>query len=35
MVSKAAQALHFNCPNCDGLYQVVKTEAGPETDNVR
>ena len=21
----------FNCPNCDALYQVIKTEAGPET----
>ena len=21
----------FNCPNCGALYQVVKTEAGPET----
>jgi hypothetical protein len=23
----------FTCPNCDALYQVVKVEAGPETDN--
>ena len=23
----------FSCPNCNALYQVVKTEAGPETDN--
>ena len=22
----------FSCPNCDALYQVVKAEAGPETD---
>jgi len=22
---------HFNCPNCDALYQLVKTEAGPKT----
>src|SRR5271155_594708 len=22
---------HFNCPNCNALYQVVKAEAGPET----
>jgi hypothetical protein len=21
----------FHCPNCNALYQVVKTEAGPET----
>ncbi len=24
---------HFNCPNCNALYQIVKVEAGPETDN--
>jgi hypothetical protein len=24
---------HFNCPNCDALYQLIKDEAGPETDN--
>ena len=23
----------FTCPNCQALYQVVKVEAGPETDN--
>jgi hypothetical protein len=23
----------FTCPNCDAFYQVVKVEAGPETDN--
>jgi hypothetical protein len=23
----------FTCPNCGAFYQVVKTEAGPETDN--
>jgi hypothetical protein len=23
----------FTCPNCSGFYQVVKAEAGPETDN--
>ena len=22
-----------NCPNCDAMYQVVKAEAGPETDS--
>ena len=22
---------HFNCPNCDALYQLVKAEAEPET----
>jgi predicted Zn finger-like uncharacterized protein len=24
-------AVHFNCPNCHALYQIVKVEAGPET----
>jgi predicted RNA-binding Zn-ribbon protein involved in translation (DUF1610 family) len=24
-------AVHFNCPNCNALYQIVKIEAGPET----
>jgi len=24
-------AVHFNCPNCDALYQRVKSEAGSET----
>jgi len=24
-------AVHFNCPNCDALYQRIKAEAGPET----
>jgi hypothetical protein len=23
--------VHFTCPNCSALYQVVKAEAGPET----
>ena len=23
----------FTCPNCNAFYQVVKAEAGPETDN--
>jgi predicted Zn finger-like uncharacterized protein len=23
----------FTCPNCGALYQIVKVEAGPETDN--
>jgi hypothetical protein len=23
----------FACPNCNAFYQVVKVEAGPETDN--
>ena len=22
----------FTCPNCQALYQIVKVEAGPETD---
>jgi hypothetical protein len=21
----------FNCPNCDALYYLIETEAGPET----
>jgi predicted RNA-binding Zn-ribbon protein involved in translation (DUF1610 family) len=24
-------AVHFNCPNCNALYQIIKVEAGPET----
>jgi len=24
-------AVHFNCANCDALYQKVKAEAGPES----
>jgi hypothetical protein len=23
----------FTCPNCGALYQVIKVEAGPETEN--
>jgi transcription elongation factor Elf1 len=23
----------FTCPNCEALYQIVKVEAGPETDS--
>jgi hypothetical protein len=23
----------FTCPNCHALYQIVKVEAGPETEN--
>jgi transcription elongation factor Elf1 len=23
----------FTCPNCQALYQIVKVEAGPETDS--
>ena len=23
--------IHFNCPHCNALYQVVRAEAGPET----
>ena len=26
-----AATVHFKCPHCDALYQVVKAEAGPET----
>ena len=26
-----SNAILFNCQSCDALYQVVKTEAGPET----
>ena len=25
--------VHFNCPNRNALYHIVKTEAGPETDD--
>jgi hypothetical protein len=25
----------FTCPNCNALYQVVKVEAGPETDSAK
>jgi hypothetical protein len=25
----------FHCPNCDALYEVVRTEAGPETVHQR
>jgi len=25
--------VHFKCPNCDALYQLVKAEAGPETNS--
>ena len=24
-------ALHFNCPNCNTLYRIIKAEAGSET----
>ena len=24
---------YFNCPNCNALYEVIKAEAGPETDD--
>jgi hypothetical protein len=30
MVSRGP-AVHFNCPQCNALYQVVRGEAGPET----
>jgi hypothetical protein len=23
--------VHFNCPNCNALYRLIKAEAGPET----
>jgi hypothetical protein len=26
---------YFYCPNCDALYQVVQSEAGPETVDQR
>jgi hypothetical protein len=32
MASKGT-TVFFNCPNCDALYQRIKVEAGPETDN--
>ena len=30
-----SMAGHFNCPNCNALYQLVKAEAEPETNNRR
>jgi len=24
-------AIHFNCPNCNALYHLVKAETGPES----
>ncbi|MGO9045788.1 MAG: hypothetical protein ACLQFW_02710 [Xanthobacteraceae bacterium] len=30
-MSRSATVQFFKCPSCDGLYQVVKVEAGPET----
>jgi hypothetical protein len=30
-VTARSAAVHFNCPNCDALYQIVKVEAGLET----
>ena len=27
------RTVQFKCPNCGALYQVVKGEAGPETDD--
>jgi hypothetical protein len=30
MVSQGT-AVHFNCPNCNALYRLIKAEAGPET----
>jgi predicted Zn finger-like uncharacterized protein len=27
------QRIHFKCPNCIALYQIVKAEAGPDTVN--
>jgi transcription elongation factor Elf1 len=26
-------SVSFNCPNCQSLYQVIKVEAGPETND--
>ena len=30
-MSTKSAAVHFNCPHCNALYHLVKTEAGPET----
>ena len=30
-MSTKSAAVHFNCPHCNALYRLVKTEAGPET----
>ena len=27
--------IHFNCPHCNALYQIVRTETGPETTTER
>jgi predicted Zn finger-like uncharacterized protein len=32
MALKGAAA-HFNCPNCNAHYRLIKVEAGPETGN--
>jgi len=29
----ASKPSSFFCPNCDALFELVKIEAGPETDN--
>jgi predicted RNA-binding Zn-ribbon protein involved in translation (DUF1610 family) len=29
------RTVQFQCPNCGALYQVIKCEAGPETDDRR
>ena len=30
-MARPAKVQFFKCPSCDALYQVVKAEAGPET----
>jgi hypothetical protein len=29
------RATFFSCPHCKALYQIIKTEAGPESDEDR
>jgi hypothetical protein len=31
----ARPRIHFNCPHCNALYQIVRTEADPETTTER
>jgi hypothetical protein len=33
MVGSSRAFNSFTCPNCQALYQIVKVEAGPETDS--
>jgi hypothetical protein len=35
MEAAMLRTVQFQCPNCGALYQVIKCEAGPETDDRR